>query len=351
MAAVSELVTLMVDGYALQGWQQVRVSRSAEAAAISFDIVATNPAWSGEAQLLRQCKEIEIYTTADGVLGAFSGGDLLLTGYVDTYRSQVGSGRRQVTLSGRSKPADAIDCEPARHETGLVENKDLAGAAKDFDEWGLDFRTEGQLPKIPMVQRQPGETLFATLEREARRLGLLLTGQPDGSVLICKGPGPRHAGGLVEGLSPLQGWQLTDSMNLAYSEAIVRGQQSLGDDDDALRQEERAENQDYGRHRPLVLQNEGSNPSPELKTRAEWELARRNGARLSIEAEVASWRDDGGALWDPRRLIYVSLPSEDIELDLAVQAVEFSQSVGEGEGAGTMAALTLVLPETLGSSQ
>lgn len=347
---MAELLSLVVDGYALQGFQAVRISRSVEAAAISFELAATNPAWSSEAGRLRQCKLVEIYTVENGALGAFGGGDLACAGYVDEYAAQVSPGSRRVSVSGRSKAADAIDCEPVRHETGFVENKDLAGVAEEFDEWGVGFEALSSLPAIPMVQRTPGEPLFATLEREARRQGLFLTGQPDGSVQIARGPGPRHAGGLVEGAAPLIRYRLRDQMNVAFSECVVRGQKSEGVEEDDLRQEETASSEAYGRHRPLLIENEGSNESEDLRERAQWELDRRNGARLAVQVTVSTWRDEAGQLWAPRNLLYVDLPSEELATDLAIQAVEFVQELGEGEGCGTFAELTLVLPETLGSA-
>ncbi len=351
MTATAEIVTLVVDGLALQGWQSVRVMRSVEAAAISFNLGATNPAWSSDAGRLRKSALVEILTTPDGGLGSFipEFGELLVTGYVDTYESSAGPGAsRSVTVNGRSKPADAIDCEPVNHPTGAVENQDLVGVAKGFDEWGLTFRTDATLDKIPTVQRTPGEPLFQTLERESRRLGLLMMGEPDGSVLITKGAKGRAAGGLVEGQSPLVGFTVSDQMRLAYSEVVVRGQQALGVDDKALRQEEKATAPTYGRHRPLILFNEGSNVAPELKRRADWELRRRNGARLSVMARVASWRDGDGELWAPRKLIPVEIPSEEIAQDFAIRSVVFTQTVGEGEGSGTSADLVLAHPDTLG---
>lgn len=354
MTATSEVVTLEVDGFALQGWQSVAVTWSADAVALSFELAATNPGWSAEARRLRRSRQVDLYTTPDGEVGRFdqAGGDLLCAGYVDEYSASLGPGAsHSVSLAGRSKTADAVDSEPANHETGSVENKDLVGVAQALDEWGLVFRADRALAKIPEVQRVPGESMFATLEREARRQGLLLIGQPDGSVLITSGAAGRHAGGLVEGQSPLEAFRLSDSMRLSFSEVIVRGQQAIGTEEENLSQEERAQNDGYGRHRPLIIYNEGSNSPEELKARAEWELARRNGARLSILAKVATWRDESGALWTPRRLVAFVSPSEEIDTDLAIQSVTFNQQVGEGEGSGTWADLTLVYPEALGRSE
>lgn len=352
MAQVGEVVTLVIDGRALQGWQNVRVTRSAEAAAIAFDLQATNPAWSSEARAVQKGKQVEIYTSPGGEIGSFGGGDLLCRGYVDDYEVEIGeSANREVGLSGRSKAGDAIDCAPVKHKTGEVKDKKLDEVANEFDEWDIGFRSDVDTEALKKVQLVPGESMFRVLEREARHLGVLLTGQPDGSVKITKAGSSRQSGGLVEGQPPLRGIKLRFSMQNRFSEIVARGQASDGTDEKAIRQEEKVTEQSIERYRPYLLFNEGSHTSKELKRRAEWEGLRRSGSGVSCTAKVSTWRDDGGKLWEPGKLVAVKIPSEDLDTDLAISTVSFQQSVGEGEGSGTIAELTLVDPKTLGGKE
>lgn len=349
MTAFPEFITLLVDGQALQGWQSVTITRSAEAAAISFSLNATNPAWSAQAQLLRKGKVVEIYTTLGGDFGAFGGGDLLCTGYVDDYEADIGEGAsRAIVLSGRSKAGDAIDCPPAKHKTGLVENKDLLGVAKEFDEFGIGFFTDQKLKKIPMVQHVPGQSMFKTLEREARVHALLLTGQPDGRVKITRAGSNRHAGALIEGFPPVRSIKFRFSIRNKRSTIKVRGQTRLGVGKTALRQEVEVEDPSVERHRPEVVHHEGSNVEKELRERAEWQRLRRSGSGISAIFKVSTWRDEAGSLWEPGRIVAIQSDTEEVDQDLAISSVAFAQVTGEGEGAGTFATLTLVDPRTLG---
>ncbi|MCJ2098940.1 phage baseplate assembly protein [Methylobacterium sp. E-046] len=350
MAGEGEIVSLIVGGHALQGWQGVHITRSAEAAAISFSLRCTNPAWTDEADAVRRGGLVEIQATPDEDVGARGGGDLMCTGYADEYESETGRGaRRDVGIAGRSKAGDAIDCPPTKHKTGLVEKKDLLGVAKEFDEFGIGFFTDQTLAKIPMVQHVPGQPFFVTLEREARREALLLMGQPDGRVKITRAGGKRHAGALVEGEPPIESIKLRLSIKHKRSHIHVRGQKSLGTDKDSLRQEETEEDDSVERYRPEILFNEGSDTSKELKRRAKWRKLRRSGSGISIIACVASWRDEAGRLWEPGNLVAVRMPSDKIDQDLAISTVTFNQVVGESEGSGTWADLTLVDPRTLGA--
>lgn len=348
--AFGEIVSLVVGGHALQGWQGVHITRSAEAAAIAFSLRCVNPAWTDEADAVRRGGLVEIRATPDEALGARGGGDLMCTGYADEYESETGpSARRDVGIAGRSKAGDAIDCPPTKHKTGLVKNKDLLGVAKEFDEFGVGFFTDQTLAKIPMVQHVPGQPFFVTLEREARREALLLTGQPDGRVKITRAGGKRHAGALVEGEPPVKSIKLRLSIKHKRSHIHVRGQKSLGTDKDSLRQEEIEQDESVERYRPEILFNEGSDTSRELKRRAKWRQLRRSGSGISIIVCVASWRDAEGKLWEPGNLVAVQMPSDKIDQDLAISTVTFNQVVGEGEGSGTWADITLVDPRTLGA--
>lgn len=351
MAGVGEFVTLIVDGQALQGWQTVKVSRSAEAAAIAFALGATNPAWSGEAAAIRKGKQIDIYTTPDGGFGSFGGGDLLCRGYVDERDVEITATGREVGLSGRSKAGDAIDCPPVKHKTGQVKNKDLKGVAEEFDEWKIGWSADTALEKLGIVQLVPGQSMFSVLEREARHLGVLLTGQPDGSVKITKAGNNRMNGALVEGQPPVTRWRFHYDIKNLSSEVVARGQQSEGTTEKELRQEEKSFLGGIERHRPYLLFNEGSHTSKELKNRAEWEGLRRGGSGLSASLTVSTWRDAGGKLWEPGKLVAVVCPSEEIDADLCIKSVEFLQGVHDGEDGGTRAELTLVDPSTLGGKK
>lgn len=350
MPAVPELVTVVVDGKALQGWQSVHITRSAKAAAIAFSLGASNPAWSADARAMRRGKMVEVYTTADtgGGFGRFTGGDLLCTGYVDNYQVELGESSHEVGVSGRSKAGDAIDCPPVKHKTGLVEKKTLLDAAKEFDEWGIGFTSDLKLPKLAEVQLVPGEPLFYTLEREARHLGVLLMGQPDGSVAITRAGKNRHAGVLVEGFSPITKIKLSYSVDNKRSEIRVRGQRTDGVGKESLRQEETERDETVGRHRPYILFNEGDGTSKELKRRARWERLRRAGSGLSVSLTVSTWRDEAGTLWEPGRLVAVKIPSEEVDQDFAIANLTFDIAVTDDGGSGTTAELTLVDPRTLG---
>ena len=347
MPFVEEIVTLIIDGHELRGWQKVGITRSMQNAAISFTLEATNPTWSEEAKALRHGKEIEIRTSPARGGGASGGGDLLCKGYVDSYSARYSDNSKSITLSGRSKSADAIDCPPVKHKTGRVEKKTLDKVAAEFDEFGIGFKTDQQLKPIPKVQRRPDETVFSTIEREARRDGLMLSAQTDGSVLLTRAGTKRHAGALQLGASPVQTMDITVNLSNRRSPIVVRGQRATGTGKDNLRQEIEEVDQSVGRHRPLIIILEGDAPKEKLKKRGKWERLRASGFGVSVSADLSTWRDEGGQLWDPGRLVAIVAEPEDVDQDLTLSTVTFRQDIEHG----TVAAVSLVDPRSHGGKK
>ena len=290
-----EIVTLVVDGFELRGWQSVTVNRSMKDAAITFSLGATNPAWSEQARLLRHGKEIEIRTTPEAGPRRPGGGDLLCKGYIDDYESEIGEDEtREVRVSGRSKAGDAIDCPPVKHKTGRVERKTLLQVAQEFDEWGIGFSADIKLDPIPKVQREPAEPLFTTLEREARHVGAMLAGQPDGSVKITRAGTKRHAGALSEGASPVRSVKVKVSIKDKKSARRVRGQRGKGTGKKNLRQEQVERDPSVTRHRPEIVLYEGDGDEPDLKRRARWRRLRQQGSGTTVE--FGATRPDGSGI-------------------------------------------------------
>jgi len=260
-----EDVTLTVGGLRLRGFQEVNLVRSAEAAAITFGFKATNPSWTQDAFSLRMGAAVQLY----------AGGDLMCDGFIDDYAGDHGEGgTHEVRCSGRSKSADLLKTMPAKHKTGRVENKTLLDVAKEFDEGKIGFSTDVELKPIEKVQRNPSESTFQTLDRHARREGLMLQGLPDGSVKITKAGEKRIAGALVEGQPPIKSFKVQFSANEKRSPVVAKGQRALGTDKKALRQEIQEFDPSVGRYLPLVVFVEGDANDEKLRKRAKAEVSR-----------------------------------------------------------------------------
>lgn len=334
--ALSEDVSLTVDGLRLRGFQEVNVTRSMKEATIAYGLRVTNPAWSQDAFAVRFAREVELR----------AGSELLCRGTVDDYESELEGDKREVRISGKSKGVLATRHPPVKHKTGRVENKDLVAVAKEFTETGVEWRSDIKLPPIPMVQRHPLDTVFDTVERYARRLGVMLVGQPDGSILITRGSDKRHAGELAEGLRPMTGFKVKVSQAAKASPTVVRNQRRLGVSGKDLRDEQTVYDPNDGRFRPAIIFGETDQDQQSAKNTGEWQRLRQGAfGGLSATISVAGWRDEAGELWEPGRMIFLRIPSERVEQDMRIESVTYTQNLKDG----TTAELTLVDPSTTGA--
>jgi prophage tail gpP-like protein len=329
-----EIVTVVAGGQSFRNWLSVSVEAGAKQAARAFSITAAEPDQAfGDDWPLMPGTPVDVMAS----------GDLIVRGYIDDYGPQFDPSSHQVTITGRSKAADAIDSSHT-HKTGRFDDKDLGEIAKELDQFGIGFNAETQLEKIPFHQLVPGATVFDELENLARAQGVLLIGEADGSVAITKASEfGRHSGAIVEGRN-LKAASAKLSVRKKHSKVTARGQRWKGVGKDNLRIEHTATDQTVKRYRPLVLIVEGDTDKNRVKQRAEWHIKRQTGYETTADVTVYGWRDDGGKLWDPKKLIYLQSKRLKIDQDMAIQKVTFRQNNSEG----SVATLSLVDPEALG---
>ncbi|MBN9453262.1 MAG: hypothetical protein J0I42_15040 [Bosea sp.] len=333
---LSEDVTLEVDGLRLRGFQEVNISRSLNDATISFGLRVTNPAWSADAFAIRFAKEVVLKAA----------GETLCRGTVDDFESECEEDKREVRISGKSKGVLAVRHPPVKHKTGRIENKDLLMVAKEFTETGVEWKSDTKLTPIAMVQRNPLDTVFDTVERYARAQGVMLTGQPDGSILLTRGSDKRHGGELAEGVRPMTKYKIKVSQSKKASPSVVRNQRRMGVTPKQLRSEEQVFDPSVGTFRPAIILGETDMDQRQAKNAGEWQRLRQNAnGGLSATISVSGWRDPDGTIWEPGRLIFLRIPSERVEQDMRIESLTLTQSLRDG----TTAELTLVDPNTTGS--
>ena len=346
MVAVLEKITVVVDGYKIQGFQSVEITRSMQDGAMSFNLEASAASWSPQAMALRNGRQMQIYASSD--LSGSSLGDLVVTGAVDEYNSDITEDGRSVSLSGRSKGRNAIDCHPVKHKTGLVKNKTLLQAAQEFDEFGVGWTSDQQLQPLAVIQRRPEEPMFNTIERYARKQGFMLVAQTDGTIMITRAGTKRHAGGLVLGQAPVNSMGVKISTTHKRSPVVVRGQRRSGTGKQNLRQEAQDSGDDGDEYRPALVIAEGDHTDAELQTRAQWERLRMAAYGIRPSAKVSTWRDGAGALWTPGLLVALENDVEGVQGDFTLSTVTLRQQDGEGKGAGTRATMEFVDPRAHG---
>ena len=325
---------LRVNGRNFGGWQSIEITRSIEQAASSFTFVAT-ARYPGEVNPVR----IRPGDACEVLIGS----ERVITGYVDSVAPRLSADAHSVTVAGRSRTADLVDCSaapdktsPKRWKARRIEQIAAELAAPYAVQVVAAVATGSALPRHA-VER--GETVFECIERMARLRQLLVCDDAAGRLVLTRAGSTRAAVAIEEGVNLLGGEAKADA-SAVFSTYIAKGQR-VGDDQDfgdAVAQiTGEAADPAVTRKRVLLVNVENGGSSAAAKARAAWEAATRLGKSLEATLTVQGWRQrPGGPLWAPNLITAVSAPSLALSGDLLITDVTLRLS-----DAGTLAELRL----------
>jgi prophage tail gpP-like protein len=337
-----EFVTVSAGGSEYSTWEEVVVEAGAQHAARSFSIIAAEPHSAMSAEWpFRPGTEVQVQAS----------GSLLVAGYIDTYAPEFGDGYHRAVISGRSKTKDAVDSSaiPPKKDSGVGGEwlkKDLSDIAKDLlKPVGVQVTSKlKDLTKFPVWRLAPGSTIFSELETMARQDMALLIGAADGSLVITRADKfGSHSSALVEGVN-IQAASAQLSEIDKHDEVHAWGQSWEGSGKDAQRLESVSRDKTVERHRPQLVIAEGATNKDMVKSRAKWQSLRNAGWSTQVTIVARGWRDGGGALWDPEKLVFVESQRLKISQMMAIKKVRFLQNTEQG----TISTMELVDPAALG---
>ncbi len=330
-----DLAALKVLGREFAGWTRLEVVASLENAARSFSFEAAER-WSGEVSPLR------IRPGSDAEV--FLGEDLVVSGYIDSLDVSYAGREHVVSVAGRSRTADLVDCAAVAGKSWR--NTKIEAIAKDLAAtYNVTVKAEVDTgDPIKRHKTQRGETVYDAIERMARLRALLVTDDPDGSLLLTRaGSFAETVAGvvvfsqtgttdattaLVLGENILAGSAVFD-VSERFSEYRVKGQLA-GDDlnfGEVLQTDGESEDTDIERTRILLLDAEARADKARCKLRAAWEAATRYGKSLRLSYVVQGWRQGDGRLWEPNQLVtvvddYAGIDGEFLAIEVAYRLDE-----------------------------
>jgi prophage tail gpP-like protein len=298
----SGLVELKVDGAFYGGWKKVRVTRSIEQAAGTFELEASDR-WPGQvaASPVKPGRPCQVLLD----------GELVITGYIDTVAVDLDANQHNVRIVGRDKTADLVDCS-AVHKSGQWHNVKLDQLARDLIKpFGVELVAPADVgARFASFNIQEGEKVFECLERAARQRALLLTSDPDGRLVITRTGSAQIAQGLVEG-EAIKAVRGEFTWRERFSAYTVKGHTRIGADGEQVHSAAAGKSADeiVTRHRPLVVISDSHSTNTTLRDRAEWERNVRRGRSARASITVQGWRHAGGGLWQPNHLVPVTSAS------------------------------------------
>lgn len=317
-------VDLIVSGRRFSGWEKVQVAFALDAVAAAFSLEVSSRAG---------------FPIPAGVRAElFAGGELVADGFIDAVKIGLGPSSHTVSVEGRDKTGDLVDCS-ALNLPGEWYGLNLLELVRELaTPYSIDVEAdEVEIgAKFERFALQPGETAFEAIERACRLRSILPTGKGGVLILAKPGSGGRAEVALVEGEN-LKEASCRIELAARYRTYIVRGQHPGVDEmspEESAGIEGRAEDLAARSPRALLTVAEGLVDPDLAQKRANWEATVRAARGSTFSVAVQGWQEKlGGLLWRPNRIVRARLPSllfEDGEL--LVVGVKLSLELGENGG-------------------
>jgi len=323
-------LTLIAGGRSIAGWESVRVTRGIERMPSDFEVSMTE----------RFPGELDFVVQPGDTCQVLLGEDLVINGYVDRYIPSIDGNSHSISIQGRGRCADLVDCAAEwpgyqisgadaldvanklcqpygiiaqfQYSGGLIVPRQFGGTLVT---WYSQFTPQElailnkTLSVIPQFNLNPGETAFSVIEKICRFAALLCYEDTGGNLILsCIGSG-NAASGFVQGVN-VQSARITYSQDQRYSEyqCIMQSMATLGDVGGQSIIPGKAVDDGVKRPRKKVMIAETSSTGIDPNYRAQWEMVRRWGRSYQLNLVTDSWRDSAGNLYAPNTFADLSLP-------------------------------------------
>lgn len=316
---MTDVLTLVINGQSYGGWLEIQTYRALDRMASEFRLRVTER-WPG----FTTPWQIQMFNACAVKIGA----DTVLTGYVDSYEPTIAGEEHTVTIIGRGKTCDLIDCMPDVPSGQFVGYTLPAIAQALAGLFGIRVVVNvpaGEPLTDTMMDRC--ETCFEFLERLARLSQVLLTDDEMGNLVLTRTGSARAHDSLIHGQNVLRArGQLNGARR--YSRYVVKAQHAMSKTS-AVQTGQEAVATDPGvpRFRQHVQFAESQLTAQQMQERVRWQAKYAAGRSCKALITVQGWRQTNGALWRLNQLVSVTVPPLELDQDMLIAGVRFT--VGE----------------------
>lgn len=283
-------VAIRINNNVLTGWTSVRINRSIEQVCNTFTLTLTENWGDGD--------EPPLIKSGDACV-VLCDGEPVITGYVDDALPSYDASQHTISVSGRSKAADLVDCglpgKQFKNQTLLQLAVYVCGLFGFSARADCDVGAPFASPSI-----EPGHTGFEFLEKHARQRGVRLVSDANGTLVITR-TGTKVVTDTLELGVNIKSASGRFSMRDRFNQITVVGQTAGNDNWNAAAAATNmgsATDSTVRTARKHVMVAEQAADSAACKKRAEWQRNTAYGRGEALTYTVNGWRHSGG-LWEP----------------------------------------------------
>lgn len=275
-------VRLEVGSWAYSNWTSATFSRSIETCASAFTV-------SGSRSF--PFEQNQVGFRPGDVVRLYLDDELAMTGYIDSVDMDH---QGTISVSGRSKTGQLVDCSAL---TFSIKKTTFKQAAEILAA-PYSVAVQGETgPKLPRLNVQRGDTVWAALDKRAAKAGLLLMDTRTGDLLITRAGtlratttiGPSCTSSKVQ-FTMSGRFKRYEVKGVVANDPFPVGTEAV----DALGTADDAE---CPLERTLIIKAKGLGSRDDAIRYAQWEAATRYGKSTTLTYTLPGWRMADGNLW------------------------------------------------------
>lgn len=349
---MAKSIKLFLDGTAYDQWTSGEVTRDLKDFSGSFTFTFRDGEASEATLPFASMPKLPRLNTQMSVK-IMIGKRTVLVGHIETIAPEMVEGSASVTISGRDKTGDLIDCSALAEGPAELSGVKLeAAVAKIAEPFGLQVRTEVDTGEtFDRYSIDLGETAFSAIEKGSRQRSVLILSDGVGGIVITRTGQTRAPDGLTLPGNVL-GVRANFSTVNRFSKTVVRGQSErsgksrsasgldataapIGADgrnegDGSARERERkgtvatglSTDDEIRRYRPMVHLARSKAGAVSAQDEADWRN-RTSRAEGDEQTYTVKGHEANGQLWTVNQLVPVSDAFLSIERDMLISAVRY----------------------------
>ena len=326
-------ITLRIAGVDWMYWKNVEITRQMDAIAGAFSISLADR-WTDGAQASAEALPIAAGMECELLIGD----DPVIKGYIDKASPSFSAQDHGISISGRDRSADLVDCA-AVHKPGHWMGVSALQLAQDLAKpFGVSVRAEGNIgAPIPSLVLEQGETAFEALDRALKLRELLACPDGAGGLVLLKAGARKNDTALKQGENILTASADFDMAD-RFSDYLVYGQQPGGDAIYGLpvcAVHAAAKDPAVRRYRPMIIRAESSVDAGAAQQRAVWEKTVRAARSVTVSVTVQGFRqgkpgDTTVPLWQLNAMTDVDIPFLRLKQRLVAGKITFRRDPQSG---------------------
>ena len=311
-------VILKVNGMNYTGWLSIEIKKSVRALAGMFTLRISD-SWS--------TKKKPWFILPGDYCELYIGKELMISGYIDDLEYSVNASSRDITVTGRDKTGDLVDCSLDTKDsqfTNIKLNNLLEKLCRPF---GIKFSNRTLLnPTVIDFKFNQGSSVYDIIDELSKKYGFIACSTPEGD-LVIPNIGENFALDYIEeGINLFEGSVKFDHKD-RFSKYILKGQnqgteEQYGEESFSILG--KILDPDVKRYRPKVIVESDNAQAPDLERRAEWEMNLRASKSTAGSVTLKGWRQRNGQLWKENTMINYKSPYLGLEAQFLIGDITYS---------------------------